>query len=197
MKYTCPMHPEIIKDRPGKCPKCGGMELVPVGDNFNKSFLKTYRPLLIIFSLLLTIVVVAMLKDWRLGVFDLSHSMAYFMAGFFLTFSGFKMLDLKGFASGYASYDLLAKKWHIYGFIYPFIEFLFGLGYLLHFESQIFNIAVFVTMSFSGIGVLQKLMKKEKFQCACLGTVIKVPLTKITLIEDLGMALMALLMLIV
>lgn len=191
------MHPEIIKDRPGKCPKCGGMELVPVGDNFNKSFLKTYRPLLIIFSLLLTIVVVAMLKDWRLGVFDLSHSMAYFMAGFFLTFSGFKMLDLKGFASGYASYDLLAKKWHIYGFIYPFIEFLFGLGYLLHFESQIFNIAVFVTMSFSGIGVLQKLMKKEKFQCACLGTVIKVPLTKITLIEDLGMALMALLMLIV
>ena len=197
MKYTCPMHPEIIKDRPGKCPKCGGMELVPVGDNFNKSFLKTYRPLLIIFSLLLTIVVVAMLKDWRLGVFDLSHSMAYFMAGFFLTFSGFKMLDLNGVAAGYASYDLLAKKWHIYGFIYPFIEFLFGLGYLLHFESQIFNIAVFVTMSFSGIGVLQKLMKKEKFQCACLGTVIKVPLTKITLIEDLGMALMALLMLIV
>jgi hypothetical protein len=25
--YTCPMHPEVISDRPGKCPKCG-MELV-------------------------------------------------------------------------------------------------------------------------------------------------------------------------
>lgn len=29
IKYTCPMHPEVIKDAPGKCPKCG-MELVPV-----------------------------------------------------------------------------------------------------------------------------------------------------------------------
>ncbi|MBS1977879.1 MAG: copper-translocating P-type ATPase [Bacteroidetes bacterium] len=28
-KYTCPMHPEVIKDAPGKCPKCG-MNLVPV-----------------------------------------------------------------------------------------------------------------------------------------------------------------------
>ena len=26
--YTCPMHPEVIKDQPGNCPKCG-MELVP------------------------------------------------------------------------------------------------------------------------------------------------------------------------
>lgn len=28
-KYTCSMHPEVISDKPGKCPKCG-MELVPV-----------------------------------------------------------------------------------------------------------------------------------------------------------------------
>jgi hypothetical protein len=26
--YTCPMHPEVISDRPGRCPKCG-MKLVP------------------------------------------------------------------------------------------------------------------------------------------------------------------------
>ena len=25
--YTCPMHPEVISDKPGKCPKCG-MDLV-------------------------------------------------------------------------------------------------------------------------------------------------------------------------
>lgn len=28
-KYTCPMHPEIHRAQPGKCPKCG-MALVPV-----------------------------------------------------------------------------------------------------------------------------------------------------------------------
>lgn len=26
-KYTCPMHPEVTSDKPGKCPKCG-MDLV-------------------------------------------------------------------------------------------------------------------------------------------------------------------------
>ncbi len=26
--YTCPMHPEVTSDKPGKCPKCG-MDLVP------------------------------------------------------------------------------------------------------------------------------------------------------------------------
>ncbi|WP_234111118.1 MULTISPECIES: heavy metal translocating P-type ATPase [Chryseobacterium] len=29
-KYTCPMHPQILKDEPGKCPLCG-MNLIPLG----------------------------------------------------------------------------------------------------------------------------------------------------------------------
>jgi Cu2+-exporting ATPase len=31
-KYTCPMHPEIVQEEPGRCPKCG-MDLVPVGES--------------------------------------------------------------------------------------------------------------------------------------------------------------------
>ena len=31
-KYVCPMHSDVTSDKPGKCPKCGGMDLVPVGD---------------------------------------------------------------------------------------------------------------------------------------------------------------------
>ena len=27
VQYTCPMHPEVVQDKPGKCPKCG-MDLV-------------------------------------------------------------------------------------------------------------------------------------------------------------------------
>ncbi len=29
--WTCPMHPEVVQDHPGKCPKCG-MDLVPKTD---------------------------------------------------------------------------------------------------------------------------------------------------------------------
>ncbi len=43
MQYTCPMHPEIIKDEPGACPKCG-MDLVPMeADESAES--KTYKSL--------------------------------------------------------------------------------------------------------------------------------------------------------
>src|ERR1700704_6112525 len=35
-KYTCPMHPEVVMDQPGKCPKCG-MTLVPVKEKGKRS----------------------------------------------------------------------------------------------------------------------------------------------------------------
>lgn len=31
-QFTCPMHPEVVKDAPGKCPKCG-MDLVPLSNS--------------------------------------------------------------------------------------------------------------------------------------------------------------------
>lgn len=31
-KYTCPMHPEVVSENKGKCPKCGGMDLVPMDE---------------------------------------------------------------------------------------------------------------------------------------------------------------------
>src|SRR5437763_16041179 len=31
-RYTCPMHPEIVRAEPGQCPKCG-MTLVPIKEN--------------------------------------------------------------------------------------------------------------------------------------------------------------------
>jgi hypothetical protein len=49
-----------------------------------------------------------------------------------------------------------------------------------------------VVMAFSGTGVLIKLLKGEEVKCVCLGTVLKVPLTNITLVEDFGMAILAL-----
>jgi hypothetical protein len=55
--------------------------------------------------------------------------------------------------------------------------------------GQILLSEIFI-MTFSGIGVLLKILKKERFQCVCLGTFLKVPLTKVTLIEDFGMALL-------
>lgn len=198
--YICPMHPEIQQKEKGRCPKCG-MELVkkntlpnmPVNMEQEKN---SYTPLLIIIGIILLVVFSLTIKDIQTGSFLWQKSISYFMAGFFLVFSGFKLIDLKGFAQGYSTYDLLAKKVFNYGYIYPFIELAFGIGMIFNYQSKALLLAELILMSFSGVGVAIKLIKKEKIQCVCLGTFLKVPLTKVTLIEDFGMAFLALLMLI-
>ncbi len=117
--------------------------------------------------------------------------MQQFMAGFFLVFSAFKLLDIPGFAKGYSTYDLLAKRWYAYGYIYPFLELSLGILYLTSWLPIFTLYATIILMGFSSLGVINSLRKKQKFQCACLGTVLKVPLSSITLIEDLAMVVLA------
>jgi hypothetical protein len=201
MTYICPMHPEVRKEGPGSCSICG-MDLVPE-DQVKKStekssedFWVTYRPLFIILGLIILPVALLSIRDFSEGTGAWWKTMEMFMAAFFLVFSGLKLLDLPGFAKGYSTYDLLAQRVYAYGYIYPFLELALGLMYLLGYEIDIANILTVILMAFSGIGVAIKLAKRERFQCACLGTMIKVPLTEITLIEDFGMAAMALIMII-
>lgn len=157
----------------------------------------SYTPLIVII-LLITVCAAALgLRDAQLGVFAPRNVIAYFMTGFFLVFAGFKLVDLKGFAEGYSTYDLLATRWYGYGYVYPFIELGFGLAMLMGYESRGLFLAEFIVMGFSGLGVAIKIAKKERFQCACLGTFLKVPLTKVTLVEDFGMAALALTMLLI
>lgn len=122
--------------------------------------------------------------------------MILYMGIFFLIFSLMKMLDWKGFADVFQTYDLIAGKSRIYAFAYPAIEFAFAVLYLTNSFISIALWTTFIVMGIGAIGVGIKLLRKEKFQCACLGTKINLPLTKVTLLEDLLMAFMALMLLI-
>lgn len=195
-QYICPMHPEVVSDKPGRCPKCG-MSLIEKGGLSSMSHMEdkdsnhltwnSYTPLIVIIALITISVLVA-----NLGEFTIREFIIDFMTGFFLVFAGFKLMDLKGFAEGYSTYDLLAKRLFTYGYVYPFIELAFGLIMLSGFHPNWLLWTEFGIMTFSGLGVALKLARKEKFQCACLGTFLKVPLTYVTLVEDFGMAILAL-----
>ena len=117
--------------------------------------------------------------------------MTHFMAGFFLVFSFFKLLNLKGFAESYAMYDVVAKKVSAWAYLYAFIELGLGISYLLNYNPLVTNVVAFIVMSLSIIGVLQSVFNKKKIQCACLGAVFNLPMSTVTIIEDGLMILMS------
>ena len=146
-----------------------------------KTWLATYKPILLIFAFITGI---TLLNEWVTGDFLWMRWMSNFMAGFFLVFSFFKLLNLKGFAESYSMYDVVAKKWSGWGDVYAFVELALGIAFLTGFNPILTNSITFVVMSVSVIGVLQSVFNKRKIKCACLGDVFNLPMSTITIIED-------------
>ena len=153
-----------------------------------KSWFEKYKPVILIFAFVTLVTGFIQLAG---GQLDFMVWMRHFMAGFFLSFSFFKFLDLQGFATNYKTYDILARHFPIWGYIYPFVELGLGLAYLLGLQPLIINLLAFTVMSVSIIGVLQSVLRKKEIQCACLGTVFDLPMSTVTIIEDALMILMS------
>lgn len=151
------------------------------------SWFATYRPLLLIAVFITGVSILISNGSLHVG-------MNAFMAGFFLVFSFFKLLNLKGFAESYAMYDVLAMRVPAYGYVYPFIELALGLAFLTGFNPMATNWATIVVMGFSSIGVIRSVVSKKKIKCACLGAVFNLPMSTVTIIEDLLMVAMAVFM---
>jgi hypothetical protein len=116
-----------------------------------------------------------------------------FMAVFFLVFGVFKLLDLPGFVMSYIGYDIIARKFTGYAYAYPFIELLLAAGHFFRWPYSS-EIALGV-MVIGAIGVGRQLFRGSTIKCACLGTYIKLPLTTVSLFENVLMAGMAAVML--
>ena len=131
------------------------------------------------------------LLEYAAGGFDAMRAMSHFMAGFFLVFSFFKLLNVGAFAVSYSSYDIVASRFPAYGYVYPFLELGLGAMYLGGFEPVLTNLLTLIVMGISTVGVVKALLARRKIQCACLGTVFNLPMSYVTLTEDLLMVGMA------
>ena len=149
---------------------------------------KTYFPILLILAYLCAFVALSQIKA---GEWSWMSAMRNFMGGFFTVFSFFKLLNLSGFVDAYASYDVVAKRLRAYGYIYPFIELGLGAAYLASVGGLMTDLVTFSVMTLSTAGVVHNLLKRHAIQCACLGTVFKLPMSRVTLIEDLAMVSMS------
>ena len=117
------------------------------------------------------------------------------MGLFYIVFSFFKFLDYKNFPASFSMYDPIAKILPLYGWIYPIIETLLGLFFLLRYQLLLSLITTIILLGATTIGVTRSLLKKSDIQCACLGTALNLPMTKATFIENCIMILMAVWML--
>ena len=151
-----------------------------------------YKPLLLI---VLYILGTCIIVQYPFDFFSGSLLMRHFMAGFFLVFSFFKLLNIKGFADSYAMYDLVAARWRTWGLIYPFVELTLGILYLTNSFPVYTNWITIVVLGVSTIGVIKSNLAKKKIQCACLGDVFNLPMSTVTIVEDVTMVAMATFML--
>ena len=153
-------------------------------------WLVTYKPILMLFGYITLVALVG-------GNGEMGTAMRIFMSGFFLSFSFFKLLNLTAFAESYAMYDVVARRWAAWGYIYAFIELGLGIAFAVNVFPFYTNLVTLVVMSVSIVGVLQSVLNKRKIQCACLGAVFNLPMSTVTIIEDalmIGMSGIALVM---
>jgi copper chaperone CopZ len=155
-----------------------------------KSKLAQLKPLFLIFAFITTAAILMHRED-----FNIREMMLDFMGLFYIVFSFFKLLDLKGFPVSFKMYDPLAKVIPVYAIAYPFIELALGIMFLLRFEISIALITTLVILGITTIGVTKTLLSKKKIQCACLGTALKLPMTQATFIENTIMITMAIVLL--
>jgi copper chaperone CopZ len=156
-----------------------------------KSKLQQLKPLILILFYITTASVLLNYQNW-----DRNEIMLDFMGLFYIVFSFFKLLDLKGFSESFKMYDPLASRVPIYGWIYPFIEVVLGLMFLMHFGVKTALVITLIVLGVTTIGVTKSLLDKKSIRCACLGTALKLPMTEATFIENAVMIVMAILLLV-
>jgi len=156
---------------------------------------RTWRDYIPLLALLLVSFLVATAL-WRSYGPDANpaHWMHDFMGFFLVVFALLKLFDLAAFADGFQKYDLLAQHSRPYALLYPFIELALGLAYLAFWRPTTVYLATIVILGFGVLGVINALRRGLDINCACMGNTLKVPLSTVALIENLGMVAMALIM---
>ena len=161
---------------------------------FGKTSIKqegtTYQPIIAIFStsLLMAIAVAYLVTD----SFQMVKIAELFIAISMCVLGIMKLRDLFSFTNQFLGYDLLAKHWVQYAYIYPFVET--GAGILM-IAGALTWISAPAALCIGAIGTVSVFkavyIDKRELKCACVGGDSNVPLGFISLTENVMMVAMA------
>ncbi len=153
---------------------------------------REYKKLAAVFGL---VALCATIMSFVLG-FDWQEWMRWFMAGFFVIFGSFKLIGYENFIASFPQYNVLARRFKPYNYTYPFIELFLGFFFAADLSPVFRNSFTLVIMTIGVYSISRALAKPDTIACVCLGNVIKLPLSTISLLEEGLMAAMAIIMLI-
>ncbi|WP_234029022.1 glutaredoxin [Aurantiacibacter spongiae] len=146
----------------------------------------TYQPVIAIFAVafLLAMAITWYVFDALLTVQTLEWFVSLSMALLALQ----KLQDVRSFSTMFLNYDLLARRWVRYGFVYPFGEALAGILMVAH-ALPIISVPVSLFIGTVGaISVFKAVyIDKRELKCACVGGSSNVPLGFVSLTENLFM----------
>lgn len=154
----------------------------------------SYRPVAVLFAMM---ALMALGAAW----FATGQPVSILGAEWFISFSMcalayLKLRDVETFSTMFLNYDLLARRWVPYGYVYPYAEGLAGIlmtAHLLDFVS--IPLALFIG-TIGAVSVFKAVyIDKRELKCACVGGDSEVPLGFVSLTENLMMMAMALWML--
>lgn len=149
------------------------------------------------FGVIIAILIVAWFAAGSVGILSVQYMMAV-MGVFLIVFACFQLIGYKSFVSMFPEYDPIAKLVPVYAYAYPFIGIALGVLYLLDVGGAWRDGVTASILLVGAVGVYLNIRKDgSRPHCACLGNVIKLPLSWITFFEDIVMGLMALAMLLV
>ena len=150
----------------------------------------TYRPVIVLFTLT---ALMAMAASFAVSGSPFTLRAAeWFIAFSMVVLALLKLQNVEGFATMFLNYDLLAKRWVPYSYIYPYAE---GLAGVLMVAGALNWLSVPVALFIGTIGAASVFkavyIDKRELKCACVGGSSNVPLGFISLTENLMMIAMA------
>jgi glutaredoxin len=154
----------------------------------------TYKPVVALFSVAFLI---ALAIEFLIGIpIVIGTLLPNFVAVAMVLLALQKLKDVESFATMFLNYDLLAKRWVPYSYVYPYVELAAGVLMLAHVLPAISIPAALFIGSIGAVSVIKAVyIDKRELKCACVGGDTKVPLGFVSLSENLMMIGMAVWML--
>ena len=155
----------------------------------------SYRPVIALFAM--TALMAMAVSQATLGTPFTGRAIEWFIAISMCALALLKLQDVESFSSMFLGYDLLAKRWVPYSYVYPFAE---GAAGVLMLAGVLTWLSAPLALFIGGIGAVSVFkavyIDKRDIKCACVGGNSRVPLGFVSLTENLMMVGMAVWMLV-